>query len=66
MVGHGPAHKIHFWPAGERKVDPNGQLHETVISRLKSADVRNYVGYGPYRPKSLTEHRIAKQFYQDI
>ena len=22
MVGHGPAHKIHFWPAGERKVDP--------------------------------------------
>jgi hypothetical protein len=66
MVGHGPAHKIHFWPAGERKVDPTGQLHETVINRLKSANVRNYVGYGPYRPKSLAEHRIAKQFYQDI
>jgi uncharacterized protein (DUF2235 family) len=66
MVGHGPAHKIHFWPAGERKVDPTGELHETVVSRLGLADVRNYVGYGPYRPKSLAEHRIAKQFYRDI
>jgi uncharacterized protein (DUF2235 family) len=66
MVGHGPAHKIHFWPAGERKVDPTGELHETVISRLGLTNVRNYVGYGPYRPKSLAEHRIAKQFYQDI
>jgi uncharacterized protein (DUF2235 family) len=63
MVGHGPAHKIHFWPAGERKVDPTGELHETVISRLGLTNVRNYVGYGPYRPKSLAEHRIAKQFY---
>jgi hypothetical protein len=66
MVGHGPAHKIHFWPAGERKVDPTGELHETVASRLGLENVRNYVGYGPYRPKSLAEHRIAKQFYQDI
>ena len=66
MVGHGPAHKIHFWPAGERKVDPTGELHETVVSRLGLENVRNYVGYGPYRPKSLAEHRIAKQFYQDI
>jgi uncharacterized protein (DUF2235 family) len=66
MVGHGPAHKIHFWPAGERKVDPTGELHETVISRLGLTNVRNYVGYGPYRPKSLAGHRIAKQFYRDI
>jgi uncharacterized protein (DUF2235 family) len=65
MVGHGPAHKIHFWAAGERKVDPNGELHETVLSRLGLASVRNYVGYGPYRPKSLAEHPKAKQFYQD-
>ena len=65
MVGQGPAHKIHFWAAGERKVDPNGELHETVLSRLGLASVRNYVGYGPYRPKSLAEHPKAKQFYQD-
>jgi uncharacterized protein (DUF2235 family) len=65
MVGHGPAHKIHFWPAGERKVDPTGELHETVIDRLGLANVRNYVGYGPYRPKSLADHPKAKPFYQD-
>jgi hypothetical protein len=65
MVGHGPAHKIHFWPAGERKVDPTGELHKTVIDRLGLANVRNYVGYGPYRPKSLADHPKAKPFYQD-
>lgn len=65
MVGHGPDHNIHFWPAGERKVDPTGELHETVINRLGLKSVRNYVGYGPYRPKSLAEHPKAKPFYQD-
>jgi uncharacterized protein (DUF2235 family) len=65
MVGHGPWHKIHFWPAGERKVDPTGELHETVINRLGLANVRNYVGYGPYRPKSLAEHPKARPFYKD-
>jgi uncharacterized protein (DUF2235 family) len=65
MVGHGPAHKIHFWPAGERKVDPNGELHETVLNRFGLASVRNYTGYGPYRPKSLEEHPKAKQFYKN-
>ena len=65
MVGHGPAHNIHFWPAGARKVDPTGELHETVINRLGLASVRNYVGYGPYRPRSLAEHPKAKPFYQD-
>lgn len=65
MVGHGPAHNIHFWPAGERKVDPTGELHETVISRLGLPNVRNYVGYGPYRPKSLADHPKAKPFYQN-
>lgn len=65
MVGHGPTHNIHFWPAGERKVDPTGELHETVISRLGLPTVRNYVGYGPYRPKSLSEHPRAKPFYNN-
>ena len=65
MVGHGPAHKIHFWAAGERKVDPHGELHETVLNRLGLPSVRNFLGYGPYRPKSLADHPTAKQFYQD-
>jgi uncharacterized protein (DUF2235 family) len=65
MVGRGPAHKIHVWAAGERKVDPGGELHETVLGRLRLTSVRNYVGYGPYQPKSLAEHPKAKEFYQD-
>jgi hypothetical protein len=63
MVGHGPTNNIHIWPAGERKVDPAGELHETVISRLGLEKVRNYIGYNPYRPKSLSEHPKAKPFF---
>ena len=63
MVGHGPAHKVHFWVAGERKVDPGGELDQTVIDRMGLPGVRNFVGYGPYRPKSLSEHPAVRQFY---
>jgi uncharacterized protein (DUF2235 family) len=63
MVGHGPAHKVHFWVAGERKVDPGGELDSSVIDRMKLPEVRNYIGYGPYRPKSLAEHPAVRQFY---
>jgi uncharacterized protein (DUF2235 family) len=63
MVGHGPGHKIHFWVAGDRKVDPCGELHESVLERLRLPSVRNFIGYGPYRPKSLAEHPKAKVFY---
>lgn len=66
MVGHGPDHSIHFWAAGERKVDPGGELHRAVLDRLALPSVRNYVGYGPYRPKSLADHPKAKPFYQVI
>jgi hypothetical protein len=65
MVGHGPGHKIHFWAAGDRKVDPGGELHESVLERLQLPRVRNFIGYGLYRPKSLAEHPRAKPFYQE-
>jgi uncharacterized protein (DUF2235 family) len=65
MVGHTRAN-IHIWPAAERKVDPKGELHETVIDRLKMPSVRNFTGYGPYRPKSLSEHPKAAEFYKPI
>jgi hypothetical protein len=32
---------------------------------LRLTSVRNYVGYGRYRPRSLAEHPKAKEFYQD-
>jgi uncharacterized protein (DUF2235 family) len=63
MVGHGPGRKIHIWPAGDRKVDPGGELHQSVLDRLALPSVRNYVGYGPYRPKSLADHPQAKPYY---
>jgi hypothetical protein len=63
MVGHTRAN-LHIWPAAERKVDPNGELHETVIDRLKMLSVRNFTGFGPYRPKSLSEHPKAAEFYK--
>ena len=58
MVGHTRAN-LHIWPAAERKVDPAGELHLTVIDRLKMQSVRNFAGFGPYRPKSLSEHPKA-------
>jgi uncharacterized protein (DUF2235 family) len=62
MVGHTKAN-IHFWTASERRVDPHGQLHPTVIERLRLPSVRNFIGYGPYRPASLREHPQAASFY---
>jgi uncharacterized protein (DUF2235 family) len=63
MAGHGPTHSVHFWVAGERKVDPGGELDPSVIDRMKLSNVRNFIGYGPYRPKSLAEHPAVEQFY---
>jgi uncharacterized protein (DUF2235 family) len=65
MVGHTRAN-LHIWPATERKVDPTGELHETVIDRLRMPSVRNFTGFGPYRPKSLSEHPRAAEFYEEM
>jgi uncharacterized protein (DUF2235 family) len=65
MVGHTRAN-LHIWPAGERKVDPDNELHETVMERLKMPSVRNFTGFGRYRPKSLSEHPRAAEFYKDV
>jgi uncharacterized protein (DUF2235 family) len=63
MVGIGATSGIHFRAAGERKVDPRGELHDSVIERMKLPSVRNFIGYGPYRPKSLADHPMVQQFY---
>jgi hypothetical protein len=65
MVGHTRAN-LHIWPAAERKVDPTGELHETVIDRLRMPLVRNFIGFGPYRPKSLSEHPRAAEYYKPV
>jgi hypothetical protein len=62
MVGVG-SHHIHLLVRGDRLVDPGGTLHHTVMERLKMKSVRNFVGFGEYRPASLREHPEAKQYY---
>jgi hypothetical protein len=65
MVGHTPAH-IHIWgPAKERQVDINGELHATVFERLGMLRVRNFVGFGKYRHRSLIKHPKARKYYED-
>jgi hypothetical protein len=58
MAGVG-SHHIHLFVRGDRLVDPGGTLHHTVIERLKMKSVRNFVGFGEYRPASLREHRLT-------
>lgn len=62
MVGHTRAN-IHFWVAAERRVDAEGELDRSVLQRLSLSSVRNYTGFGPYRPNALQDHPKAKQFY---
>jgi uncharacterized protein (DUF2235 family) len=64
MVGYTPVN-VHIWPAGERKVDPEGELHESVIERLEMPAVRNYTGFGVYRPKALSDHPRAREYYKE-
>jgi uncharacterized protein (DUF2235 family) len=64
MVGVGPS-DLHFWTRGDRKIDPKGRLHESVIERLREKSVRNFIGVGPYRPEALKEHEEAKLIILD-
>jgi hypothetical protein len=63
MVGVG-SHHLHLFVRGDRRVDQGGTLHPTVIERLKMKNVRNFVGFGEYRPTSLQEHPKAKSYYR--
>ena len=56
---------LHWYPA-DRDVPPDAILHETVYERLKIREVRNFIGYGPYRPAPLRNHAKAKVYYKDL
>jgi hypothetical protein len=43
-----------------RDVPDTAQLHETVCERLAMSSVRNFTGFGPYRPAALRNHRKGK------
>ncbi|MFZ0609225.1 MAG: DUF2235 domain-containing protein [Xanthobacteraceae bacterium] len=54
------------WGQTLRTVPTQAVLHETVYERLRMEEVRNFIGYGPYRPASLQNHEKTKQFYQGL
>jgi len=64
MVGIGGT--VFRWDQTDRLVPAQAELHGTVYERLRMPQVRNFVGYGPYRPASLRNHEKAKQFYQGL
>jgi uncharacterized protein (DUF2235 family) len=53
------------WSSTDRNVPHDAVLHETVYGRLKLGSVRNYDGYGKYRPAALRNHDLAKAYFVD-
>ena len=51
------------WKRATRYVDPEAQLHPTVLDRLAAAHVPQMGEVKPYRPESLRNHRDAKAWY---
>lgn len=54
------------WYPRDRDVPSAAILHDTVYERLKMDKVRNFTGYGPYRPAPLRNHDKAKVFFEDL
>ena len=53
------------WNTADRNVPHDAILHETVYQRLALPSVRNYDGYGKYRPEPLRNHDRAKAFFAE-
>lgn len=51
------------WYPADRNVPSDAALHDTVYDRLKMKEVRNFTGYGPYRPAPLRNHDKAKVYF---
>jgi uncharacterized protein (DUF2235 family) len=51
------------WRAADRDIPIDAVLHETVYGRLALDSVRNYQGYGKYRPKPLQGHGVAGKYF---
>ena len=75
MVGHGPAHKIHFWPAGERKVDPSRGIardsdKSTRISECTQLrwirPVSTKISCGPPQSKAVLSRPSIYRKYDNI
>lgn len=64
MIGMGGT-PLHWYPA-DRNVPTQAILHDTVYERLAMQEVRNFLGYGPYRPAPLLNHEKAKKYFESL
>jgi uncharacterized protein (DUF2235 family) len=51
------------WLEAHRSIDPDADLHKSVIERLESANVPQYDNMKPYRPTGLRIHHQTPQYY---
>jgi uncharacterized protein (DUF2235 family) len=49
------------WGKTVREVPDGAVLHPSVYERIKLKSVRNFTGFGPYRPVALRNHRDAQR-----
>lgn len=54
------------WYPADRNVPTQAVLHDTVYERLAMQEVRNFLGYGPYRPAPLRNHEKAKKYFEGL
>lgn len=48
---------------GTRAINPQADLHSTVLERMREPTVRHYVEQCAYRPPSLREHQVCSPFF---
>jgi uncharacterized protein (DUF2235 family) len=53
------------WQKSVREVPPEACLHRSVYDRIGLRAVRNFTGFGPYRPAALSRHTKAKEAIKD-
>ena len=44
------------WPREARSINPQAELHPSVLERSRATSVRNYDRHEPYRPNALENH----------
>lgn len=52
------------WKSQSRPLKPDAPLHPTVLERFGAPAVLNYDVLMPYRPDSLRNHDLVKQYYE--
>jgi uncharacterized protein (DUF2235 family) len=53
------------WGKTVREVPDGAILHPSVYERIKLEGVRNFIGFGPYRPAALRRHTEAKRVIRE-